>query len=161
MARVLLLNQLNRKIMELVVMNYAAASVTKYTNLPDEWETEQIEEYLFKTLNLREIDIYYMVGDSIPVGKEEYHAEEKPEDKMLAQWEELKGKNPDALLLFRCGDFYEAYLEDAIKMGKTLNLSVITKNSVEYSVFPYHALDIYLPKLIRAGHRVAICDQLK
>jgi hypothetical protein len=147
--------------MELVVMNYAAASVTKYINLPDEWETEQIEEYLYKTLDLRESDIYYMVGDSIPVDEEEYHAEEKPEDKMLAQWEELKKKHPDALLLFRCGDFYESYLEDAIKMGKTLNLSVITKNSVEYSVFPYHALDTYLPKLIRAGHRVAIYDQLK
>ena len=142
-------------------MNYAAASVTKYTNLPDEWEEEQIEEYLYKTLNLRESDIYYMAGDSIQVGEEEYHAEEKPEDKTLAQWEELKKKHPDALLLFRCGDFYESYLEDAIEMGKTLNLSVITKNSVEYSAFPYHALDTYLPKLIRTGHRVAICDQLK
>ena len=144
--------------MELVVMNYAAASVTKYTNLPDEWETEQVEEYLFKTLNLRERDICYMVGDSIQVDEEEYHEEEKPEDKMLAQWEKLKKMHPDALLLFRCGDFYESYLEDAIKMGKTLNLSVITKNSVEYSAFPWHALDTYLPKLIRTGHRVAICD---
>ena len=147
--------------MELVVMNYATASVTKYTNLPDEWEEEQIEEYLYKTLNLRESDIYYMAGDSIQVDEEEFHEEEKPEDKMLAQWKKLKKKNPDVLLLFRCGDFYESYLEDAIEMGKTLNLSVITKNSVEYSGFPYHALDTYLPKLIRAGHRVAICDQLK
>ena len=147
--------------MELVVMNYATASVTKYTNLPNEWEAEQIEEYLFKTLGLRENDIYYMVGDSIPVGEEEYHAEEKPEGKILSRWEALKEKHPDALLLFRCGDFYESYLKDAIEMGKTLNLSVITKNSVECSAFPCHALDTYLPKLIRAGHRVAICDQLK
>ena len=120
--------------MELVIMNYATGSVTKYTNLPDEWEEEQIEEYLYKTLKFRESDIYYMVGDSIPVGEEEYHAEEKTEDKVLAQWEELKKKHPDVLLLFRCG---------------------------EYSAFPYHALDTYLPKLIRTGHRVAICDQLK
>lgn len=147
--------------MELVVMNYATASVTKYTNLPNEWESEEIENYLFKTLDLNESDIYYMVGDFIPVGEEEYHAEEEPENKMLAQWEKLKKKHPDALLLFRCGDFYESYLEDAIEMSKTLNLSVITKNAVEYSAFPYHALDTYLPRLIRTGHRVAICDQLK
>ncbi len=146
--------------MELVVMNYATLSVTKYTNLPDEWDSEEIEEYLYNTLDLSESDTYYMAGSSISVNEKEFRAEKKPKDDIVARWEELKKKHHDVLLLFRCGDFYETYLEDAIEMGKALNLSVITKNSVEYSAFPYHALDTYLPKLIRTGHRVAICDRL-
>ena len=88
---------------------------------------------------------------------------------MMKQFLDLKSKHPDALLLFRCGDFYETYQQDARKasqiLGITLTKSSKTKgpdgNPVEMAGFPYHALDAYLPKLIRAGQRVAICDQLE
>lgn len=86
----------------------------------------------------------------------------------MKQFNELKTKHPDALLLFRIGDFYEAYDEDAVKAGEILGITVTRKfNSEEkgsdgYALrlagFPHHALDTYLPKLIRAGVRVAICE---
>lgn len=87
---------------------------------------------------------------------------------MMRQFLALKAKHPEALLLFRCGDFYETYLEDAEKAAKILGLT-LTKRSgskgkqgdVAMAGFPYHALDTYLPKLIRSGCRVAICDQLE
>ena len=88
---------------------------------------------------------------------------------MLKQFYELKGKHPDAVLLFRCGDFYETYCQDAEKASKILGIT-LTKSShtkdadgkpLAMAGFPYHALDTYLPKLIRAGERVAICDQLE
>ena len=77
------------------------------------------------------------------------------------QFYELKAKHPDALLLFRCGDFYECYKEDATNASNVLGLTITSdiKEGVMCG-FPHHALDTYLPKLIRAGHRVAICDQL-
>lgn len=84
----------------------------------------------------------------------------------MRQYNEIKGKHPDALLLFRVGDFYETFGEDAIKTAKTLDI-VLTKRSngsasaIELAGFPHHALDTYLPKLVKAGHRVAICDQLE
>ena len=88
---------------------------------------------------------------------------------MLRQFLDLKKKHPDALLLFRCGDFYETYKEDAEKSSKILGITLTksTKNTDEkgkplaMAGFPYQALDTYLPKLIRAGERVAICDQLE
>ena len=88
---------------------------------------------------------------------------------MLKQFLDLKSKHPDALLLFRTGDFYETYKEDAEKaskiLGITLTKSTKTKDEqgkpLAMAGFPYHALDSYLPKLIRAGERVAICDQLE
>ena len=81
----------------------------------------------------------------------------------------MKSKHPDALLLFRTGDFYETYQQDAEKASKILGITLTksTKqkgpdgNAVKMAGFPYHALDTYLPKLIRAGERVAICDQLE
>lgn len=82
---------------------------------------------------------------------------------VLQQFRELKTKHPDALLLFRCGDFYETYEQDAREAADILGI-VLTKNSksdIAMAGFPYHALDTYLPKLIRAGKRVAICDQLE
>ena len=88
----------------------------------------------------------------------------------MKQFNELKAKHPDAILLFRIGDFYEAYDEDATKIGETLGITVTRKfnskdkgsdgHALKLAGFPYHALDTYLPKLIRAGVRVAICDQL-
>ena len=88
---------------------------------------------------------------------------------MLKQFMDLKKKHPDALLLFRCGDFYETYMQDAEKSSKILGIT-LTKSSktkdpdgkpLAMAGFPYHALDTYLPKLIRAGQRVAICDQIE
>lgn len=78
------------------------------------------------------------------------------------QFEELKSKHPDAILIFRCGDFYEAMNEDAKPVADTLGITLtVRKDGMKIAGFPYHALDTYLPKLIRAGHRVAICDELE
>lgn len=81
---------------------------------------------------------------------------------MMKQFRELKDKHPDAIILFRCGDFYETYEDDAAECAKILGIT-LTKNraNARMAGFPYHALDTYLPKLIRAGKRVAICDQLE
>lgn len=88
----------------------------------------------------------------------------------MKQFNELKAKRPEALLLFRVGDFYETYDEDAVKAGEILGITVTRKfnskdkgsdgHALKMAGFPCHALDTYLPRLIRAGMRVAICDQL-
>ena len=88
---------------------------------------------------------------------------------MMRQFYDLKAKHPDALLLFRCGDFYETYNEDAAVAAEILGITLTKRSSVAgtsasgtaMAGFPHHALDTYLPKLIRAGKRVAICDQLE
>ena len=85
---------------------------------------------------------------------------------MMKQFFELKAKHPDAIMLFRCGDFYETYSEDAGVASEILGITLTKRangqgKSVEMAGFPHHALDTYLPKLIRAGKRVAICDQLE
>ena len=88
---------------------------------------------------------------------------------MMKQFYDLKAKHPDALLLFRCGDFYETYNEDASVAAEILGITLTKRSSVAgtsasgtaMAGFPYHALDTYLPKLVRAGKRVAICDQLE
>lgn len=80
---------------------------------------------------------------------------------MMKQFQELKAKHPDAIILFRCGDFYETYQEDAEVVAKTLGITLTKKDDIKMAGFPYHALDQYLPKLIRHGLRVAICDQLE
>ena len=85
---------------------------------------------------------------------------------MMKQFFDLKAKHPDAVLLFRCGDFYETYCEDAVTASRILGITLTKRNNGynkgdEMAGFPHHALDTYLPKLIRAGKRVAICDQLE
>lgn len=87
---------------------------------------------------------------------------------MMKQFFDLKEKHPEALLLFRCGDFYETYGQDAVEASQILGITLTRRNNnkefltnTEMAGFPYHALDTYLPKLIRAGRRVAICDQLE
>src|SRR5210317_1317446 len=88
------------------------------------------------------------------------------ETPLMKQYNAIKAKHPGALLLFRVGDFYETFGEDAIKASKILDI-VLTKRAngsaahIELAGFPHHALDTYLPKLVRAGQRVAICDQLE
>jgi DNA mismatch repair protein MutS len=85
---------------------------------------------------------------------------------MMKQFLELKAQHPDAVLLFRCGDFYETYSTDAVVASEILGITLTKRNNgqaktIEMAGFPHHALDNYLPKLIRAGKRVAICDQLE
>ena len=86
---------------------------------------------------------------------------------MMKQFLDLKAKHPDAVMLFRCGDFYETYSTDAVVASEILGITLTKRSNgkggqaVEMAGFPYHALDTYLPKLIRAGKRVAICDQLE
>ena len=86
---------------------------------------------------------------------------------MMQQFFDLKKKHPDAVLLFRCGDFYETYCDDAVIASRILGITLTKRNNGagvkgdEMAGFPHHALDTYLPKLIRAGKRVAICDQLE
>lgn len=118
---------------------------------------KQSKELCFNTLD--ECKKYWKVG--------EFADEEKVENPeptpIMKQYEDLKSKHPDAILLFRCGDFYETYKEDAEKVSKVLGITLTVRNSdrVKMAGFPHHAIDTYLPKLIRAGLRVAICDQLE
>ena len=92
---------------------------------------------------------------------------EKELTPMMKQFFDLKAKHPEALLLFRCGDFYETYCDDAITASQVLGITLTHRNNGAgakgdaMAGFPHHALDTYLPKLIRAGMRVAICDQLE
>ena len=108
------------------------------------------------------------------IGEAEEQSEPAPEAKsedpapvqpstLLTQFDELKAKHPEAVLLFRCGDFYESYREDAEVLAQVLGITLTKRSSdnIAMAGFPYHALDTYLPKLIRAGKRVAICDQIE
>jgi DNA mismatch repair protein MutS len=88
------------------------------------------------------------------------------ETPLMKQYYDVKGKHPDAILLFRVGDFYETFGEDAIRASEILGITLTRRangsaSSVELAGFPYHALDTYLPRLVRAGQRVAICEQLE
>lgn len=88
------------------------------------------------------------------------------ETPLMKQYYEMKRKHPDAVLLFRVGDFYEAFAEDAQFAAETLNITLTRRANgraayVYLAGFPHHTLDTYLPKLVRAGRRVAICEQLE
>ena len=93
-------------------------------------------------------------------------ANEIVETPMMKQFNEIKAMHPDAILLFRCGDFYETFSTDAIRASQVLGITLTKRangsgKTIELAGFPHHALDTYLPKLVRAGMRVAICDQLE
>lgn len=94
-------------------------------------------------------------------------AKEKGLTPMMQQFFSFKAEHPDAILLFRCGDFYETYCEDAVDASRILGITLTRRNNTagkkttEMAGFPHHALDTYLPKLVRAGRRVAVCDQLE
>ena len=83
----------------------------------------------------------------------------------MQQYFKMKAKHPDAILLFRVGDFYETFAEDAVKASKALSITLTSRNNggsdIELAGFPYHSLNTYLPRLVRAGYRVAICEQLE
>ena len=84
---------------------------------------------------------------------------------LMGQYFKMKSQHPDAILLFRVGDFYETFGEDAVKAAEILGIVLTSRNNggsdVELAGFPFHSLDVYLPKLVRAGYRVAICEQLE
>ncbi|MCM1166747.1 MAG: hypothetical protein NC401_12145 [Ruminococcus sp.] len=86
-------------------------------------------------------------------------------ERVFGQFAEMKHKHPDALLLFRIGDFYETFADDAVEVSKILNITLTRRKNgngfVFIAGFPHHALDSYLPKIVRAGKRVAICEQLE
>ena len=91
---------------------------------------------------------------------------EQKNEPLLKQYQEMKKKHPDAILLFRVGDFYEIFGEDAAQASEILGITLTRRQNgidsrIELAGFPHHALDTYLPKLVRAGHRVAICEQLE
>ena len=94
-------------------------------------------------------------------------AKDKGLTPMMQQFFSFKAEHPDAILLFRCGDFYETYCEDAVDASRILGITLTRRNNTagkkttEMAGFPHHALDTYLPKLVRAGRRVAVCDQLE
>jgi len=97
-----------------------------------------------------------------PIADKKIAQQKKANSPIFKQFCELKKKHPEALLLFRTGDFYECYQEDAVTAAAVLALTYIKDDDdIMVAAFPYHALDTYLPKLIRAGHRIAICDQLE
>ena len=83
----------------------------------------------------------------------------------MKQYFEMKAKHKDALLLFRVGDFYETFGEDAVKASQVLGIVLTARNNggsnIELAGFPYHSLDVYLPRLVKGGYRVAICEQLE
>lgn len=83
----------------------------------------------------------------------------------MRQYLKIKSQHPDALLLFRVGDFYETFGEDAVRTSEALGIVLTHRNNggsnIELAGFPYHAMDMYLPKLVQAGYRVAICEQLE
>src|SRR5690554_5272181 len=87
------------------------------------------------------------------------------ETPLMKQYNSIKAKYPDALLLFRVGDFYETFGEDAVRAAGILNITLTSRNNggdkTELAGFPHHSLNTYLPKLVKAGCRVAICDQLE
>lgn len=88
-----------------------------------------------------------------------------PVTPLMSQYAQVKAAHPDAILLFRVGDFYETFGEDAVKAARALGITLTSRNNggsdIELAGFPYHAMDLYLPRLVRAGYRVAICEQME
>lgn len=153
--------------MEIAVLDYQTGTINTIKNCPDKWETEDIEKYLYEALGYKQSDIYYMCGESIPHTEEEYIPESKR--KLYKQWREAKDEHPYVFLLFRSGYSYVCYDEDAVKASKILGITQTSYSThvdgkgkpLKTALFPQHALDTYLPKLILAGERVAICGELK
>ena len=104
---------------------------------------------------------YNLKNTKIEVAK----SKEVKETPLMRQYNQIKVKHPDAMLLFRVGDFYETFGADAIKASNILGIVLTARNNggskLELAGFPHHSLNTYLPKLVRAGERVAICDQLE
>ncbi len=118
----------------------------------------KINELINNSKSSTVMTTYNKTNESANVQNAQVNNNESP---MMKQYRELKEKHPGALLLFRCGDFYETYFEDAATVNEVLGVTVTKNGDTTMAGFPHHALDKYLPMLIRAGKRVAICDQLE
>lgn len=144
--------------------------------MPKEWR-EMVHKFAMKldkdlaknTEKLKELG-YGIDGKLLPKPKEPASSADAPRADKISilkgidiqkQFKEMKAKHPGTLMLFRVNDFYECFDEDAERAAKTLNLALTTTKGYKLAGFPHHALDTYLPKLIRAGHKVAICEQLE
>lgn len=113
-----------------------------------------------KTMNKKETKGHY---EACNEGR--HKADADAQEQRMTQFNEMKVRHPDAILLFRVGDFYEAYSDDARQCVEILNITLVirkreSKEDLLLCVFPHHALDMYLPKIVRSGKRVAICEQL-
>lgn len=152
--------------MDIAILNYQTCTVEKICNCPDTWSMADVKDYLFKALKYREVEISFMIGKNIETEEKKY--ESKEQKTLYERWASIKEKHPDTTLLFRTEDFYEAYSEDAKLVADILNITLTRYNTMteedgqplRLTGFPYTALDTYLPKLIRAGLRIAICDNL-
>lgn len=129
----------------------------------EKWSYADFKPEGIDAVNSKVYDAIFAIDELIR--EIEGRVEKKP---IMEQFKELKMKYPDAMLLFRCGDFYEAYEDDAVEASRILGITLTQKarnlgDSQFYKMagFPHHALDTYLPKLVRAGKRIAICDQLE
>ena len=143
----------------------AKQSENGYTfDLKAVWQAARLK---YKMAKQTVIDVFEIITKEHEVKKGEQEGQfvltelmPKPDPVML-HWQQLKENNPEAILLFRCGDFYEAYNEDATECAKILGITLTqAKDGRKMAGFPYHALDTYLPKLVRAGKRCAICDDI-
>lgn len=157
-------NHLNRRIMEIAVLDYQTWTIKTIKNCPNWWGIGEVEKYLYEIIGYRRGDICYMYRDSnIRTMEEEYIPESSR--KLYRLWRKLKEKHPGAMILYRTGDFYECYDEDAVKASRFLGITQTayrkhvdgTGKPLKAAIFPHYELDTYLPKLIRAGERVAIC----
>ena len=168
---------------KLEAMKHATSPKVDGTSLHEEQEQRDNKEQIVRAENEKKNQEEKQRNS--PEQKEKERREEKAKEEltkaetkavaavvlspMMKQFVDLKSKHPDAMLLFRVGDFYETYQQDAQKASRILGITLTKSNSqkgpdgkaAEMAGFPHHALDTYLPKLIRAGERVAICDQLE
>ncbi len=122
--------------------------------------------YLEKKSSLQVFkNAYLCAPNQLFVSKKTDHSPDAKVTPLMAQYNKLKAKHPDAVLLYRVGDFYETFGEDAERVAGVLGIVLTARNNggtdIALAGFPYHSLDVYLPKLVRAGYRVAICEQLE
>lgn len=142
-----------------VYNNSAGGTYEVYRKVSEQTVKQNIERYGLPNNATKDVKEVTRV-----TGKEQYKVSPKEEvsSPILKQYDSMKAKHPDAMLLFRSGDFYMMYRDDAVKASKLLDLSLTQKEKgLDMLSFPHHALDIYLPKIVRSGERIAICDQLE
>lgn len=142
-----------------VYNNSAGGTYEVYRKVSEQTVKQNIERYGLPNNATKDVKEVTRV-----TGKEQYKVSPKEEvsSPILKQYDSMKAKHPDAMLLFRSGDFYMMYRDDAVKASKLLDFSLTQKEKgLDMLSFPHHALDIYLPKIVRSGERIAICDQLE
>lgn len=124
-----------------------------------EFDVKQIAASLHKSVMMEDVILklqQYIVADPDKM------IDDDGEDSIIKQWKELKAKNNNSVILFRCGDFYEAFCDDAKPVAETLGITLTrNKDGEDMCAFPHHALDTYLPKLVRKGMRIAITDPVQ